>query len=1124
MKRLTDEQSKVLEVSYASVSLNSGAGCGKTTVLTERYLRVASTHERGPAGVVALTFTEKAARELRGRVREACRLLDADDPDRALFRGLEAAPIGTFHSFCQRLLSRYPIEAGVEPEFAVLDEPIALSFRDRALDAAIRAWLSRTDDSAESEDLAALAVEYGLDRIRSALSRLIVRYDADEIRPWATRTPEEILDLWEARWQDEGCARLMRGFVAGCQESARVLVAYPCSSDKTRARIGSVLEILANLADHPDPAIPLEELGQLARVQGVTKPIEWPSAEAYEQIKGAMKSIREGSQKIKDRLNFRLDAALGAANLSARFARLAVACRDAYDAEKRSAGRLDFDDLLAETRRLLRENPGGISGLIFPDDDCLLVDEFQDTDPIQAEILDRLARDRRHRGALFLVGDAKQSIYRFRRAEPRIFGRYREAFPDEGRKDLTANFRSVPGLLDFVNALFAGTFPDDPPLVPGPGSAEDDGAPHVTFFWAHGDPGARHVPQETLRNEEARRLAGWLAERLGRGWPIHDRKTGGPRMAGPGDVVLLFKTLTDAAAYERELVRAGLDFHVVGGVAFFGQQEVIDVINLLAVLDDPLDGLSLASVLRSPFFSVSDEGLYWLARPMDDGGLGRLVAGFERDGHHPQQAAADRRKIDRARRLLRSWRELRDRLPMADLLDQALGDSGYEAALMAEPLAPRKRANVRKLVGKARQYDQQGGFTLGDLAARLREDLREPPREGEAATADEAGDCVRLMTIHQAKGLEFPIVVLPDLNRGVAGNHDFIAFHRDLGIVVRPSSENDVDPESDRKGGENLGWTLFDAIEKEEEYRESLRLFYVATTRAESHLVLSAGLMAGKPPGSPSLGLLEERFSLETGALHEPVSCEKPPRIEVVADAQPRVEPGEGKAGAAFDRLAMVALIRGAEARPAIDRPIPENRPGFLELDPSALLPPTAARLDRLVRALLSDARGWKDPSRLDDLAARIGQRQSPCAPRSLCERAANRVRLLMDREPGLMKGLARPGVERSVGWDLAWPADSARPTVIRASTDFVVPDRQGGWAVVLIADARVPEEAERLRLKLSALALPKIGFSPIVRGRIVRFEDDRIRTLDDIGFGPESVVRAWDEFLGDSATIRQVR
>lgn len=1124
MARLTAEQLEALDVAFVSVSLNSGAGCGKTTVLTERYLRVASTHERGPAGVVALTFTEKAARELRGRVRDACRRLDLDDSASSLIRGLEAAPIGTFHSFCQRLLARYSIEAGIEPEFAVLDEPIALSVRDQALETAIRDWLSRSDSDggdapAEADDLTALAIEFGLDRLRAILDRLVGRVDPDEVRPWADRGPEQVLDVWEKHWGDTGQARLIQGLVTDCQGPARLLVAHPCSNPKMVARVGSILEILGSLADHPDPLIPLPKLLEIARVQGATTKKDWPSPDIYEDVKKALESIRDSIKKVQVRLDYHYDSAMAAARLSSRFARLVVACRDAYDASKRSSGLLDFDDLLTETRRLLRDDPGDVSAEIFSDHDALLVDEFQDTDPIQADILDRLARDRRHRGALFLVGDAKQSIYRFRRAEPRIFGEFRQAFPPEGRKDLTANFRSVPGILDFVNALFATAFPEDPPLVPGPGSAEDDGQPHVTFFWSQADPSAGKVPQDSLRKEEARRLAGWLADRLAAGWPIHDRKLGQPRMAGPGDVVLLFRTLNDSADYERSLVRAGLDFHTVGGSAFFGQLEVIDLINLLAVIDDPLDGLSLAAVLRSPFFSVSDEALYWLSRPIDDSGLGRLVAGFERDGHHDQQTDADRRKIDRARRLLHSWRGLRDHLPMADLLDRALGESGYEAALLVEPLGPRKRANVRKLVQKARQFDAQGGFTLGDLAARLRNDLFDPPREAQATTADEAGDCVRLMTIHQAKGLEFPIVVLPDLNRGIAGSLDSVAFHRDLGFVIRPSSETEVDPESDRKPGENLGWTLFDAIEQEEEHREALRVFYVAATRAESHLVLSAGLMTDKPPGSPSLTLLEERFDLETGAIREFGTTGRPPNIEVVVNAEPATRPAEAREDSAIDRLDLAALIRETEPQPSPSAAIPIALPRYLELDPSALLPPTAARLDRLVRALLSEPAVWKAPDQIDDLADRLGRRQSPAANRPLCERAARRVRLLIDQGPDIRNGLTRSGTARSVSWDASWPADSADPTIVHGSADFVVPDRQGGWSVLLVADARVPEPAERLRLQLSALALPGLGFGPIVQGRILWLDDDRIQAFDEGVFGLESVREAWKAFLSSGPT-----
>ncbi len=473
----------------------------------------------------------------------------------------------------------------------------------------------------------------------------------------------------------------------------------------------------------------------------------------------------------------------------------------------------------------------------------MLVDEFQDTDPIQGEILERLTGESFPSGRLFLVGDAKQSIYRFRGARPEIFEEFRDRFPESGRLSLTENFRSVPGILDFVNALFADTFEDpDAALIPVVGPVPDHDQPVVEFLWATESEEAAKSSQSSAhdrRELEARWLARRLRQRLGVGWMVRDRQTREVRQAHPGDVAFLFRAMTDVGPYESALVEEGFDYHVIGGSAFYAQQEVHDLINVLSVIEDPLDAVALAGTLRSPFFCLSDDGLFWLSTARHD-----LVDGLRNADAIAQLSERDRQHARRARDLLSHWRGLKDRVAIAALVDRVLDESGYEAALLGEFLGDRKRANARKLVRLARQFDQQGGFTLAAFVARLRADLKRPPREEQAATTDEQGTSVRLMSIHQAKGLEFPIVVIPDLNRKSAADLDAVAFDPTLGPLVRRGKDRAAEPGTSAKGDdaadegtrESLGWLAYQALERHHEEKEALRLFYVATTRARDAL------------------------------------------------------------------------------------------------------------------------------------------------------------------------------------------------------------------------------------------------------------------------------------------------
>ncbi len=326
-----------------------------------------------------------------------------------------------------------------------------------------------------------------------------------------------------------------------------------------------------------------------------------------------------------------------------------------------------------------------------------------------------------------------------------------------------------------------------------------------------------------------------------------------------GDIVLLFRAMSNVELYETALRRYGLDYYLVGGRAFFAQQEIYDLLNLLRALENPQDAVSLTGALRSPFCCLSDEALFVLARHPegpwaalhDDATAARLP--------HDQQD-----RTARARRYLDRWHGLKDRLPIAQLLGAVFADSGYDAAVQFEFLGDRKLANLWKLQDMARTFDRSGLFGLAEFIDRLGELVRTQPREEQAATQPESADVVRLMTIHQAKGLEFPVVIVPDLSAAGGGAHDPVAiWHARLGCVARPPAE-EPPPFAD------IGWRVWEAGEAIEEWREDLRTLYVACTRAQDYLILSAALPTDFSPQSPWMLALAEGFDLRTGRCLDP--------------------------------------------------------------------------------------------------------------------------------------------------------------------------------------------------------------------------------------------------------------
>ena len=1105
----TSEQLAALSVVGSSVALSAGAGCGKTFVLAERFVRALDGADARPLGrVVALTFTNKAARELRERIRQECRarLDSGDDPARwrAILRGLEAARIGTFHSSCGDLLRRFSIEAGVDPGFVVLDETIALSIREESLAATLRERLAARDP-----DLMELAVEFGLGMVRQSLDDLLGHRSVGDLGAWAGRQPRELVDAWVKLWTESVQPAMIAEFRRKAGPCLDLIAGNTFDHEKVRARLAELSGSLDRLRDVGDQASALEEIHGCLKVQGLPAK-NWPSAEVYESIKGSFDKLRKEAKKLQAALPWDEPTTLIAARQGLMFARLADRAKEAYDLAKRSRGGIDNDDLLVLTRDLLADPSGSVREAVAGAIDLVLVDEFQDTDPVQSTILEALAGPGLLEGKLFLVGDFKQSIYRFRGARPGLFRDYRARFPEAGRLALSENFRSVPAILGFVNALFDDTFPEaGSALRPGVPSIEGQEVPAVEFLWgpsAEEESAAPKPDANARRREEARRLARHLKSRLDEGWMIRDRKDGKPRRADQGDVAFLFRSLSDSSDYEQALVAEGLDYHVVGGSGFFAQQEVLDLINVLTAVDDPLDAVSLAGALRSPFFSISDDALYWLSTDRK---------GFPHEGLERSEGAnldrlpeADRPRSERARRLFDEWRSVKDRLPIAALVDKILAGSGYEAALIGEFLGDRKRANARKLVRMARRFDEQGGFTLADFVARLRADLRGATKETQAATTDEDGEVIRLMSIHQAKGLEFPIVVLPDLDRKRPGELKRVAFDPELGPLVNPFVEPvDGEDPDDSGPSDSLGWSIHKHRERVADDEEALRLFYVAATRARDALVLSSATDPAKAPTSPALALLDRRFDRPTGLLKvPPPDGAKAPAVRVV-DPPPSGPSVASKPRHRPRLLEVAAIIQEGASRLVPTTAKASPPPGFVDLDPSAHLTSTSARLDRLIRAILADPRSL-DPGRVSSIAGRAARTQEPVSPSGLVREAIERVSTWA-RSPIAREIAKSVEVHRAFRWSSRWPS-GGESTSFQGVGDFLYRKPAGGLALVILSDPTAADVREGLRLHLSAWAARAMGWGEVEQAWWVRL-------------GPGGGLAGFDRF-DDEAIDRAVR
>ena len=1101
MAGLTSQQSRAIETRDVSVALSAGAGCGKTFVLTERFLSHLDPAQDSPAALgelLAITFTERAAREMRDRIRRFCyeRIRSAPEGQSSqwseLLRELDTARVTTIHAFCAALLRRHAIEAGLDPQFAVLEQTQSDLLLHELIDDALREKLaSRHETTIE------LMAAFGLVALRDRIRRLLESTRGADIDAWLKKTPSELVETWQRYARERVWPTLLKNLSQSteAQQLLRLLREAAPDNDEMRERVER-LECLSRLDRESDPQAALELIIEWARVGKGAAKKNWADGEDYESYRDSAKVVRESATKALSFFSIDATAAQREAAVALQILELVEDVTKAYSRHKQELGALDFDDLVIEASRLLGDPEHvALRKRVSEQFSMVMVDEFQDTDRVQVELVKALCGGDVKDGKLFFVGDFKQSIYRFRGADPDVFAELQDEVPEAGQMALTLNFRSQPAVLSFVNTLFYDRFAAayEPltasrPAAPKPAATE--------FLWATDDGSPRSAGATArARDKEAK----WIARRIRRMIEneeqlVVDRETEQPRAVKQGDIAILFRALSDVQSYEEALSRRGIDYYLVGGHAFYAQQEIFDLVNLFKVLTSRSDAVALAGVLRSPMFALKDATLFWLAQNEEG-----LSAGLFADTPPAELDQEQTARVKFAASTIAHLRRIKDRVPIATLLDEALGITAYDAILLGEYLGERKLANVHKIVDQARSMDRAGFFTLEDFVVQLSQFVAQQPREPLAATQPEASDVVRLMTIHQAKGLEFPVVIVPDLDRRPRSTGSGITFTPELGPLVRlPSSE---------RGQGVAGYDLNQIELDDEERKESDRLFYVATTRAADHLILSSSVFNLEKPSGPWLRILAERFDLETGELrgHLPTGYDTP-KIQVTLE-----EPALRSKAESFSRRAPVAkMLESLDAASAAHDPtiaagtqavepdkvaqvefsfsslsgslsksdsVDQNSPnGADERLRSDHVQDDAAKLGTLVHNVLANI-DFRSPGSVETLVQRHAERlviESSTLRRDACQLVGQLL------ESPFAKALAAASqVLPELEFLLAWPPD-AEPSGrrrIRGYIDCLYQDESDGWHIVdyktnRTTAANVPEIAEQYAMQTGVYAL----------------------------------------------------
>ncbi|MDD3642123.1 MAG: UvrD-helicase domain-containing protein [Candidatus Krumholzibacteria bacterium] len=836
-----------------SLCLEAGAGTGKTTILVERIISILREGAAQCAQIVAITFTEKAAAEMKGRVAERIELLLADGATEGIERerletarrGLERAQISTIHAFASTLLHEYPIEAGVDPRFSLLDGIDGAIFLDESFDEYLSEEAARHE--ATLRGLVEAAGPSAFERLRSiTLRHYSSRGRRAEGRP--RRGTEDgggdaagLLDAWR------------RSILAGARELRR-LSADHCTdpSDRGASEIARLLEDAAPLESAAAESLePL--LLSLKPPSSKGNRRNWTPPEICARQKEAAARLREEHERFgmiwTDRLR---DGIL----------RWCEGFRRFTDERKCLRSLLDFDDLLLAARRLL-DDPVAL-GELRGRYRRILVDEFQDTDPLQAEIILLLAAspgpgdDGPEPGKLFVVGDPKQSIYRFRGADIEAYERVKDLLARSGEVvSITQNFRSVPGIVEWVNGAFsriivppAGGGRYQPVYEPIAAAREGSGTAMMLLDLETGETGADGIRE--IEGAAAARLVAWL---VGSGREVADRRGGGRRPVRFGDIALIYRGTTGIDNYEEPLREAGIPYLVEGGTLFYTRQEVRDIASALWAVEDPYDPLALVSTLRSPLFGMSDEEIFLFTR--EGGRLDCLDPGDPGAGH------GDLRE---AMALLADLHRRRGELGPAGVLRALLEQTGYLSLLKLAVHGRQAVLNARKIMDTARIFEERM-HPFRYFARWLRDQDLLGAAEGESPAIDEEEDAVRLLTIHKAKGLQFPVVVLVNLvQQERRGERDLIG--RDGSLALLLSGGLRTSDYDDRA-----------RLEEEMAAAETARLLYVAATRAADLLVIP------KIPGGRGLsGIIEPFLSAEYSPAVEETALSGLPVIERTGD------------------------------------------------------------------------------------------------------------------------------------------------------------------------------------------------------------------------------------------------
>lgn len=832
----TPDQERALQLDR-HVAVVANAGSGKTRVLTERFARIVSQGHAQADDIVAITFTNKAAAEMRRRVHDRLHA-DATPAAQRALRHLGKARISTFHAFCSTLLRSHADAAGLQPDFGEVSAREAFNLHDEAVRSAVNAALSSRDS--RRQHLLMAFDDLGIRAVEATLKRLVASAETSaRWQAWADSAPTNVL----LATRIHHCAAVRREQVKQCVEAILATLTAEAQSSARAMEAQSAFRraatvLTADLSD-ADVAILQETFSSLYTKTGLPrsdKKNPW-----LQSLPGVNKRLLSDTNYLRPRH----DMEERALQIAHAIIATAADATNVYTALKRERNGVDFDDMMLLTASLL-ERHDDVARSVRQSIRFLMVDEFQDTNPVQYQIVRLLVPQLDGPAStspnVFIVGDPKQSIYGFREADVRLFAdaqqrialaNRRNGCSDDGNVVLAASFRMKTAVAAAVNSwcssAMAGTSEFDvpySPLVVGRTSERSPGSAECLVLEVVSQPDDASdddVDALTAHLEQiADCIVAWCSdadERL-----IDDQEVeGGVRRLQPGDCAILLRRSATIDVAMAVLASRALPFQAHGGKAFYTRPEIVDIRSLLRFCMNPHSDLDLAACMRSAMFDVHDSAMLECSLLRNDGeSLWDAACRLTDHGEAPEG-------IGRMTTNLREALADVTTVSIPAMIRRTLHRSGWYSTIAGSSRRDMILGNVDKLLARIRT-EQEAGATLRDCAA-----MADGSDAAEAdSTPDADPNAVQILTIHASKGLEFPCVFVADIASRGQGQTEPILFTDSLGVTVnipetRFSPEAPLDPIVDgRPVSHDINSSLLSAANE----AEDRRLLYVALTRA----------------------------------------------------------------------------------------------------------------------------------------------------------------------------------------------------------------------------------------------------------------------------------------------------